>query len=213
MQTLFTFFKKYNIIYYKLKKERKSMKVLVVVDMQNDFIDGVLGTPEAQAIVPKIVDKIKQYEGTDTLLLFTKDTHYENYLETQEGKNLPIPHCIHMTEGWQLNKQISGYANIASLYTLHTCDIINSRIQKDTFGSIKLMNILSENKSKIDEIIFVGVCTDICVISNAIMAKAAVPEALITVDAACCAGVTPERHKTALEAMKACQINIINEED
>ena len=118
-----------------------------------------------------------------------------------------------MTEGWQLNKQISGYAKTASLYTLHTCDIINSRIKKDTFGSIKLMNILSENKNKIDEIIFVGVCTDICVISNAIMAKAAVPEALITVDAACCAGVTPERHKTALEAMKACQINIINEED
>lgn len=189
------------------------MKVLVIVDMQNDFINGVLGTPEAQAIVPKVVDKIKEYESTDTLLLFTKDTHYENYLETQEGKNLPIPHCIQMTEGWQLNKQISGYAKTASLYTLHTCDIINSRIKKDTFGSIKLMNILSENKNKIDEIIFVGVCTDICVISNAIMAKAAVPEALITVDAACCAGVTPERHKTALEAMKACQINIINEED
>lgn len=189
------------------------MKVLVVVDMQNDFIDGVLGTSEAQAIVPKVVDKIREYEGTDTLLVFTKDTHYENYLETQEGKNLPIPHCIQMTEGWQLNKQISSYAKKAKILTLHTCDIINSRIKKETFGSIKLMEILNENKNKIDEIIFIGVCTDICVISNAIMAKAAAPEALVTVDASCCAGVIPERHKIALEAMKACQINVINEED
>lgn len=189
------------------------MKVLVVVDMQNDFIDGVLGTSEAQAIVPKVVDKIREYEGTDTLLVFTKDTHYENYLETQEGKNLPIPHCIQMTEGWQLNKQISSYAKKAKILTLHTCDIINSRIKKETFGSIKLMEILNENKNKIDEIIFIGVCTDICVISNTIMAKAAAPEVLVTVDASCCAGVTPERHKIALEAMKACQINVINEED
>lgn len=189
------------------------MKVLVVVDMQNDFIDGVLGTSEAQAIVPKVIDKIREYEGTDTLLVFTKDTHYENYLETQEGRNLSVPHCIQMTEGWQLNKQISSYAKKAKILTLHTCDIINSRIKKETFGSIKLMEILNENKNKIDEVIFIGVCTDICVISNAIMAKAAAPEALVTVDASCCAGVTPERHKIALEAMKACQINVINEED
>ncbi len=189
------------------------MKVLVVVDMQNDFIDGTLGTKEAQDIIPNILSKINELEGTDTLLLFTKDTHYENYLETQEGKNLPVPHCIHMTEGWQLNKEISGYAKQANILGYSSGKIINSRVKKSTFGSVDLMELFHQYEKNIDEVIFVGVCTDICVISNAIMAKAVIPESLITVDASCCAGVTPERHQTALDAMKACQINVINEED
>lgn len=189
------------------------MKALIIVDMQNDFIDGSLGTPEAQTIVPKVIEKMREFEGYDTLLLFTKDTHYENYLDTQEGKNLPVPHCISMTDGWSINKDIASYAKTNNFFTYSSKEIINSRILKETFGSVDLAELLKMNAERIDEVILVGLCTDICVISNALLIKAFLPEMKITVDAACCAGVTPESHKNALAAMKMCQINVINEED
>lgn len=174
-------------------------KVLVIIDMQNDFIDGSLGTKEAQVIVPKIVEKIKSFDG---LIYITMDTHEKDYLDTQEGKNLPIKHCIYKTYGWNLNNEISSEIHAYSNYL------------KPTFGSIELANDLVYNfktRTDLDEIILVGLCTDICVISNALLLKAFLPEVKITVDASCCAGVTPESHKNALEAMKMCQINIINE--
>lgn len=196
------------------------MKIVVVVDMQNDFIDGALGSPEAQAIVPVMVDRLHELDDGNTLLFFTKDTHFANYLETQEGKNLPVAHCIEGTPGWSINKQISSYTDYGSNFlTYSTRDIRKSRVLKHTFGSTELADIIRElvyEKHKhpdieIDEVILMGVCTDICVISNAMLLKAYCPELPITVDASCCAGVTPESHKNALAAMKMCQINIINE--
>ena len=183
------------------------MNVLIIVDMQNDFVDGALGTPEAVAIVPKVVEKIRNFDG---LFAVTKDTHEKNYLETQEGKNLPVIHCVDMTTGWDLAAPVLSALN----------DSVTNRgagfwtCLKPTFGSVELANWLVElnRKSKIDEITLVGLCTDICVISNALLIKAFLPETKITVDASCCAGVTPESHKNALDAMKMCQINIENEE-
>lgn len=173
------------------------MEVLVVVDMQKDFIDGVLGSPEAVAIVPKITEKIQNFSGE---VFFTQDTHFENYLDTQEGKKLPVLHCAKETEGWRIHPDLE---------VLHK----SMPILKNTFGSIKLGEILKEidQKEKISRIILVGVCTDICVISNAFLLKAFLPETEILVDAACCAGVTPERHQIALEAMGNCQIQILKE--
>lgn len=170
-------------------------KILVVVDMQNDFIDGALGTKEAQAILPIVRKILEKFEGK---IYFTRDTHEKNYLETQEGKNLPVPHCIKNTEGWQIEKSLQPYAvNI---------------VDKPTFGSIMLAaELVRENSlEKISEITFVGLCTDICVISNAMLAKANLPETKIIVDALACAGVTPESHQNALNAMKMCQIMVIN---
>lgn len=173
-------------------------KVLVVVDMQNDFIDGALGTKEAQQIVPRVAEKMRGYAPCDVYL--TRDTHYENYLETQEGRNLPVPHCIEGTDGWQLRAEIAAAAEGAQI------------INKPTFGSDRLAAILmTERAQQALEIELVGVCTDVCVVSNALLLKAAMPEAPITVDAACCAGVTPEKHRAALETMKSCQIRVINE--
>ena len=173
-------------------------KILVVIDMQNDFIDGALGTKEAQSIVPKVVEKIKEYDPWNVYL--TRDTHYENYLDTQEGRNLPVVHCVEGTDGWQLHPEVAEAAGSAMI------------VDKPTFGSNKLAGILmSERAQEALEIEMVGVCTDICVVSNALLFKAAMPEAPITVDASCCAGVTAERHKAALETMKACQIKVINE--
>lgn len=173
------------------------MKLLVVVDMQNDFIDGALGTKEAVAIVPAVKKKIQEFDGK---VLFTRDTHFENYMETQEGKNLPVPHCIKGTDGWQIRKELDE---------LRTEDAID----KLTFGSSELGILLTQmnEKEKIESITFIGLCTDICVISNAMLAKAFLPEVPIIVDAACCAGVTPESHKNALAAMKVCQIAVENE--
>ena len=189
------------------------MKVLIVVDMQYDFIDGALGTPEAQAIVPNVISKIRDAEGDDTLVILTKDTHYEDYLTTQEGRNLPVPHCIYMTPGWSINKEVAVAVDYGHIMTYHSDTIIKSRILKNTFGSIDLGTLLSSmNKNDdIDSIELIGLCTDICVISNALLIKACLPEVPIIVDAACCAGVTPESHRTALAAMKTCQIQIINE--
>lgn len=173
------------------------MKLLVVVDMQNDFIDGALGTKEAVAIVPAVKKKIQEFDGK---VLFTRDTRFENYMETQEGKNLPVPHCIKGTDGWQIRKELDE---------LRTEDAID----KLTFGSSELGILLTQmnEKEKIESITFIGLCTDICVISNAMLAKAFLPEVPIIVDAACCAGVTPESHKNALAAMKVCQIAVENE--
>ena len=172
-------------------------KILVVVDMQNDFIDGALGTSEAQAIVPLVKEKIEKFDGK---VIFTRDTHFDDYMQTQEGKNLPVPHCIKDTEGWEIR---------AELEALRT----RPAIDKPTFGSVALGELLAdENREEpIESITFIGLCTDICVISNAMIAKAFLPEVPLIVDAACCAGVTPESHRNALDAMKVCQIAVENE--
>ncbi|MDO4313708.1 MAG: cysteine hydrolase [Eubacteriales bacterium] len=175
------------------------MKILLVIDMQNDFIDGALGTKEAEAIVPKVVEKIKGFDGR---ILATRDTHEENYLETQEGRKLPVKHCIRGTEGWEIRPEIQELVK-------------ELPIDKTIFGSLDLGNMLQkydEWQEKIESVTLVGLCTDICVISNAMIVKAALPEAEVIVDASCCAGVTPESHRQALEAMKVCQIEVVGEE-
>lgn len=170
-------------------------KVLIVVDMQNDFVSGALGTAEAQAIVPSVLQKAGTFSGE---ILFTRDTHDTDYLKTQEGRNLPVQHCIKDSEGWQIIPELRERTEKSRVF------------DKPTFGSVELMEYLrAENaKVKIDEMILVGLCTDICVISNAMLLKAGLPEIKITVDASCCAGVTPERHANALDAMRACQIDV-----
>ena len=172
------------------------MNILVVIDMQNDFIDGALGTPEAVAIVPKVMVKMMNFDG---LVLATRDTHGEDYLERQEGKKLPVVHCIKGTHGWEIKDEIQQL-------------LISQPIDIPTFGSEalgKVLKDLNNDVEPIDSITLVGLCTDICVISNAMLLKAFLPEVPIMVDASCCAGVTPESHERALEAMKACQIEII----
>lgn len=171
-------------------------KILVVVDMQNDFIDGALGTPEAVGIVPDVADKIKNFDGT---ILYTRDTHEENYMETQEGKNLPVPHCIRGTFGWEIREELQKDGAKV--------------VDKPTFGSALLGDELAKMNAEeeIESITLIGLCTDICVISNAFVIKAFLPETPIIVDAKCCAGVTPESHTRALEAMKVCQIKVENE--
>ena len=168
------------------------MKILVVVDMQKDFIDGALGTAEAVAIVPKVIEKIKEYENSDSLVLYTKDTHFENYMQTREGRHLPVPHCIKGTEGHDIPAEI-----------LRGHDLI---IEKPTFGSVELVEYLE--KVDFDEIEFIGLCTDICVVSNALLIKARFPEREVSVDSSCCAGVTPATHEAALTTMRMCQINV-----
>ena len=171
-------------------------KILVVVDAQNDFITGALGNKECDVATNVIADEIRSGKYDD--VIFTRDTHDENYLNTQEGKKLPVPHCIRNTEGWQIRNELDSLRK-------------TEPIDKETFGSTDLaaelvaMNIDDE----IGSITFVGLCTDICVISNALLVKAALPEVPIIVDAACCAGVTPESHENALNAMKMCQIDIV----
>lgn len=179
------------------EREKIMQNILVVVDMQNDFIDGALGTKEAVAIVSNVAEKIKNFDGK---VLFTRDTHEENYMETQEGKNLPVPHCIRGTKGWEIRPEL-----------MELCK--DTPINKVTFGSVELGSALREEDkvNPIESITFIGLCTDICVISNAMIAKAFLPEVKIIVDASCCAGVTPESHKNALEAMKMCQISVENE--
>lgn len=169
-------------------------KILVVVDMQNDFIDGALGTPEAVAIVPYVKHLIESFDGK---VLFTRDTHFADYLNTQEGKNLPVKHCIKDTVGWQIHPELES---------LRKTDAID----KLTFGSSVLPERLAK-EDNIESITFIGLCTDICVISNAMVTKAFFPEVPLYVDAKACAGVTPQSHKNALEAMKMCQITIVNE--
>ena len=179
-----------------LKRAYKAgyMKYLIVVDMQNDFIDGALGTKEALAIVPYVKSVIENFDGK---VLFTRDTHLENYMETQEGKNLPVPHCIKGTEGWQIRAELDALRKTEA-------------IDKVTFGSKDLVAVLG-NEDDIESIEFIGLCTDICVISNVMLVKAFYPEIPLIVDAKACAGVTPQSHKNALEAMKVCQVTVINE--
>jgi len=174
-------------------------KVLVVVDMQKDFVDGALGSAEAVAIVPNVVKKIKDFDGE---VFVTYDTHFENYMETNEGKNLPVPHCIKGTDGWELTDDVKEALT----------DINYTSLEKLTFGSVDLPKLIAD-KIKTDDfsIELVGLCTDICVVSNTLILKATYPEKDIIVDAACCAGVTPETHKAALATMKMCQINVIGE--
>ena len=171
-------------------------KLLVVVDMQNDFIDGSLGTAEAVQIVDNVVEEIGKYDVKDVFV--TRDTHPENYLETQEGKNLPVPHCIRGTEGWQIRKEL---------------DVLRKTepIDKETFGSTDLAGelVTINEDEEIGSITLVGLCTDICVVSNVLGTKAWLPETPLTVDSRCCAGVTPESHETALATMRSCQVNVI----
>lgn len=167
-------------------------KTLIVIDMQNDFIDGSLGTKEAQAIVPNVKKKIEEYRARGDEIIFTRDTHQNDYLNTNEGKHLPVEHCIEGTYGWQI---ADGLEVEHCLY-----------IDKPTFGWVHYKYYHS-----FEEVELVGLCTDICVVSNALILKAQFPEINITVDASCCAGVTPESHKAALTTMKMCQINVIGE--
>lgn len=172
-------------------------KILIVVDIQNDFVDGALGSPQAQAIIPNAVNKIKNFDGD---IFVTYDTHYENYMDTLEGKKLPVPHCIKGTNGWELNAEIAN-ALTGKKYV---------SVEKLTFGSVQLPNMVKEiigNQSA--EITLIGLCTDICVVSNALLLKANLLDAEIFVDASCCAGVTPETHNSALETMRCCQINVV----
>ena len=171
--------------------------ILIVVDMQNDFIDGALGTPEAVAIVPAAAEKIRSFPGP---VLFTRDTHGPDYLNTQEGRNLPVVHCVKGTPGWELRPELQALCRTAP-------------IDKPTFGSAKLGELLlaMDREEPIASVTLIGLCTDICVISNALLVKAFLPEVPVTVDAACCAGVTPESHRNALAAMKMCQIAVENE--
>lgn len=173
------------------------MRALIVVDMQNDFIDGTLGTKEAELIVNKVKDKIEEYKKNNEVVIFTRDTHEVDYLETQEGKNLPVKHCVLNTEGWEISEKLNT----------ENCKVIN----KPTFGSLELVDYLKNNYKEFDEIELVGLCTDICVISNAMILKAAFLKSIIKVDASCCAGVTPNSHNNALEAMKMCQVKVINQ--
>lgn len=174
-------------------------RFLIVVDIQKDFVDGALGTKEAVTIVPSAVEKIKGFDGE---IFVTFDTHFENYMDTCEGKKLPVPHCIKGTAGWQLNDDISA----ALTGKEYTC------VEKLTFGSEELPKLIkSAAKNEEFSIELIGLCTDICIVSNALILKASFPETQITVDASCCAGVTPESHNAALLTMKMCQINIVNE--
>ena len=170
---------------------------LIVVDMQNDFIDGALGTKEAVAIVDKVAEMIRGFDGE---VIFTRDTHGEDYLDTQEGARLPVTHCVKDSVGWQIREGLEAIRPAAV-------------IDKPTFGSAELGAMLLQRdlEEKIGEITVIGLCTDICVISNALLIKAFLPETPIVVDAACCAGVTPQSHRNALEAMKMCQITVVNE--
>lgn len=171
-------------------------KILIVVDMQKDFVDGALGTKEAVAIVDNVVKKIKAFDGD---IIATYDTHNENYMDTQEGKKLPVPHCIKNTEGFELDKRVQAALDEKGFKAVY----------KPTFGSVDLIDVIKKYDVDNTEIQLIGLCTDICVVSNALLLKANFPEMNISVDATCCAGVTPEKHLAALETMKSCQIDVI----
>lgn len=172
-------------------------KFLIVVDMQKDFVDGALGTKEAVEIVEKVVEKIKGFEGD---IFVTYDTHFDNYMQTNEGKHLPVPHCIKNTDGWQLNSDVSFALN-GREYTA---------VEKNTFGSVDLPGLIAQRVGEEPfEIQLIGLCTDICVVSNALLLKANFPEAEIFVDPACCAGVTPQAHQAAIDTMRSCQIQML----
>ena len=171
-------------------------KILAVIDMQNDFIDGALGTAEAAGIVKKVVDKIRSYPAD--CIYATRDTHGEDYMETSEGRYLPVKHCIKGTKGWEIRPEVAKAMPQAVI------------IDKPTFGSKELARRLFEESQKEEiEIELAGLCTDICVVTNALLLKTELPEVKISVDASCCAGVTPESHEAALLTMKMCQIEVV----
>ena len=174
-------------------------KILLVIDMQNDFVDAALGTREAVAIVPAVCEEIKKdYD----IVICTRDTHHKDYLETNEGKHLPVVHCVENTDGWQLNEDVRKVMNERGSYEI---------IDKPTFGSEELVSVLKrfDEKEPIDSITLIGLCTDICVVTNALLVKTAFPEIPVIVKADCCAGVTPESHEAALKTMQMCQIEIV----
>lgn len=171
-------------------------KVLIVIDMQNDFVYGPLGTPEAQAIVPNIIKKVEEYRSRDDAIIFTTDTHYDDYLETSEGQKLPVPHCIVGTSGYEIIPELN--VELSTMEKIYP---------KSTFG----YRWNTGHWMRCYDVEIIGVCTDICVVTNALVLKTYHPDIEITVDASCCAGSTPEKHKAALEVMKSCQINVIGE--
>jgi len=187
----------------KINPEGKTVDILLVIDMQKDFVDGVLGTAEAQAIVPAVVAKIEEYKEKGGIIIGTKDTHEEGYLETQEGINLPFVHCVEGTDGWQLDAAVQEAMPEDALV-----------INKPIFGSTDLVGIIGEYVAEYGQpyvnVEIIGLCTDICVTSNAILQKSFYPEMPISLDAACCAGVTPESHDAALVTLGMCQIKITN---
>ena len=171
-------------------------KLLLVIDMQNDFIDGALGTKEAQSILPAVIERVRSFDGD---VIFTRDTHFDNYMETQEGKNLPVLHCIKGTPGWELAPELE------KLRQERNAPVFD----KLTFGCKELPPYLEEHYPEgLESAEFIGVCTDICVISNALLVKAFFPELPVSVTASLCAGVSPQSHENALEAMKMCQITV-----
>ena len=172
-------------------------KFLIVVDMQKDFVDGALGTTEAVKIVPNVVNKIRNFDGA---IIATFDTHFDDYMQSSEGKKLPVPHCIRGTDGWQLNTEVSAALTEQGYIAM----------EKPTFGCIELpKRILELAGDDAFSVELIGLCTDICVVSNALLLKANFPEIDIMVDSACCAGVTPESHEAALATMQCCQIDVI----
>jgi len=170
-------------------------KILVVVDMQKDFVDGALGTKEAQKIVAGVAERINGFFGD---IIVTYDTHADNYMQTSEGKNLPVPHCIKGTDGWALDSRVQAAVDKKKVTVF----------EKPTFGSVALAEYVKEKYGDGVSIELIGLCTDICVVSNALLLKATLPEAEISVDSSLCAGVTPESHSAALTTMKMCQINV-----
>jgi nicotinamidase-related amidase len=182
------------------------MKVLIIVDMQKDFIDGALGTAEAAAIVGPVEKRIKNSKGE--LILFTQDTHQNDYLDTPEGKKLPVIHCVENTEGWQINETVrNAWRNNKD--TVIVPELRENTFTKPIFGSVDLVDFLKSRIAEISEIEILGLCTDICVVSNAIMIRNTLPNVKISVNAGCCAGVTPQSHKEALNVMKMCHIDEI----
>ena len=173
-------------------------RFLILVDLQNDFVDGALGTAEAQAMLPRAVEMIRDKKQEGYTLIATLDTHGENYMESAEGKKLPVVHCVRGSAGWELNDQVRDAARGCVL------------LEKPTFGSVRLPELIRAQTCGDDELVIelIGLCTDICVVSNALLLKAHFPEAAICVHSACCAGVTPEKHAAALETMRSCQIDV-----
>lgn len=185
-----------NLVKSDEEQENTMKKILIVVDMQNDFIDGALGTSEAAAIVDKAADKIRNFDGD---IFVTYDTHYDDYMETSEGKKLPVAHCIKDSHGWCLNEKIEAALE----------DKEYTEVEKITFGSVELPKLIAkETDGEEFTAELIGLCTDICVVSNALIIKAHFPEMEISVDSSCCAGVTVEAHNAALNTMKSCQINV-----
>lgn len=188
------------------------MKIIVLVDCQNDFITGPLGSQDAALAADNIVKYLRGYNEGEALVLYTKDTHQENYLDTAEGKKLPVKHCIEGTPGWSIYKDISSEVDYSTkFYSYSSFTVRQGRILKETFGSKELVRIIQELAAEyfVEGVIFAGFCTDICVVSNVLMTKAAVPETKISVLVDCCAGSTPQNHCNALAIMNSCQIDLV----